>query len=112
VFRLLRYFTLLSDEQVQEIEKQHQHRPDSQLAQKILAEEVTELVHGPEASKKVKTMVQVLFDQILESLTTNDVKDAFENSSRLIYSDRELLEKDIVSVLVETGVCISKCTIF
>lgn len=52
VARYLRMFTFLPLEEIEAIYHQHQQAPELRLAQKKLAEEMTRLVHGPEAMQQ------------------------------------------------------------
>jgi tyrosyl-tRNA synthetase len=75
-----------------------------------LAEEVTELVHGLSALVTTRTKIRVLFDQEFEKVTTKEISDAFFEDPTLVKVGLDVVGKDLVSVLVETGICSSKCT--
>ena len=59
--RYLRIFTFLSDEELADLEEAVATRPEQREAQKRLADEVTTLVHGPEATQDAKRCAEVLF---------------------------------------------------
>jgi tyrosyl-tRNA synthetase len=84
--------------------------PERQVAQRILAEEVTELVHGLSALAITRTKIRVLFDQEFEQIKAKEVLDAFGEDSELVSLGRDYVQKDLVSLLVEIGICNSKCT--
>lgn len=57
----LRLFTFLSREEIEELEKETVERPHLRLAQRRLAQELTTLVHGPEATAQVIAASSALF---------------------------------------------------
>ncbi|WP_433502120.1 tyrosine--tRNA ligase [Pseudonocardia halophobica] len=57
----LRLFTFLPREEIEELEKETAERPHLRLAQRRLAEELTTLVHGPDATAQVIAASSALF---------------------------------------------------
>ena len=57
----LKIYTFLSKEEIEDIAARHAENPGARLAQRRLAEEVTEFVHGCEALEKVQRVTEVLF---------------------------------------------------
>ena len=57
----LKVFTHLSREEIEELAKQTAERPAARAAQRTLAEQVTSLVHGAEATRQVVLASQALF---------------------------------------------------
>ena len=57
----LKLFTLLNKNEIDAIEQQHQAAPQKRLAQKILASEITTLVHSEETAISVAKTTEVLF---------------------------------------------------
>lgn len=57
----LKLFTLLNKNEIDTIEQQHQAAPQKRLAQKILASEITTLVHSEETAISVAKTTEVLF---------------------------------------------------
>ncbi len=60
---LLRVFSFRSHEEIESLEQEIEARPAARLAQRLLAEELTTLVHGPEQLAKVQAASQALFGQ-------------------------------------------------
>ncbi|MBV9380952.1 MAG: tyrosine--tRNA ligase [Streptosporangiaceae bacterium] len=60
---LLRVFTFRSREEILELERQTGDRPAARAGQRVLAEEVTTLVHGPEETARVIAASRALFGQ-------------------------------------------------
>jgi tyrosyl-tRNA synthetase len=58
---LLKVFTLRSREEIEELERETRQRPAARKAQRVLAEEVTTLVHGAEETRRAIAASQALF---------------------------------------------------
>jgi tyrosyl-tRNA synthetase len=61
--RLLRVFTFRSREEIEELEQETAERPAARTAQRVLAEDVTTLVHGAEEYTRAVAASQALFGQ-------------------------------------------------
>jgi tyrosyl-tRNA synthetase len=61
VGELLRVFTFLSREEIEELEQQTQDKPFLREGQRRLAQEVTALVHGPDETERIKAAAAALF---------------------------------------------------
>lgn len=67
-------YTLLSRQEIEDLEKRHQENPGARIAQKALAHEVTSLVHGPERCQTVERVTGVLFSGgELDNLSSEDL---------------------------------------
>ena len=53
VVRYLKYFTFLSREEIESLEKQHAENPGARIAHKALAKAVTDLIHSPDTTQKI-----------------------------------------------------------
>jgi tyrosyl-tRNA synthetase len=60
---LLRVFSFRSEAQIEELEKEIAERPQARVAQRLLAEELTTLVHGAAELNRVQAASQALFGQ-------------------------------------------------
>jgi tyrosyl-tRNA synthetase len=63
VISYLKVFSFRSREEIEELERLTAEKPQMRAAQKALAEEVTTLVHGPEATAQVIAASKALFGQ-------------------------------------------------
>ncbi|MEJ0088248.1 MAG: tyrosine--tRNA ligase [Limisphaerales bacterium] len=61
VVRYLKYFTFLSQEEIELLEKQHTENPGARVAHKALAKAVTVLVHGKLAAEEAIRVTEILF---------------------------------------------------
>ncbi len=60
---LMKIYTLLMPEEIEDILKRHFEAPEKRLAQKVLAREVTSVVHGRDAAAAVENLTAVLFSR-------------------------------------------------
>ncbi|UUM32924.1 tyrosine--tRNA ligase [Vibrio japonicus] len=73
VYRFLRYYTFLSVEQIENIEQQDKESEGKPQAQRILAEQVTQFVHGEEGLASAQRITQALFDGDLKTLNQSEI---------------------------------------
>lgn len=73
--KLVRFYTLLSKEEIEAIEAQHNEAPHLRILQKAIAEEVTERVHGKAALESAIRITDALFDKSPESVQNLDAAD-------------------------------------
>jgi tyrosyl-tRNA synthetase len=109
VVKLLRTFTFLSRERIDEIGARVEAGDNRGEAQAVLAEELTRLVHGADETKKAIAASQVLFGGAIEALTDRDLAIIFKDVPSVTLS-RDRLEAGIPSLdlLVDGGACTSK----
>ncbi|MEZ8093945.1 tyrosine--tRNA ligase [Photobacterium swingsii] len=74
VYNFLRYYTFLSVDAIADIEYQDSIRDGKPLAQQILAEALTKLVHGDEALQSALRISDALFSGDLQSLTLAELQ--------------------------------------
>ncbi len=59
---LIKIYTLLSKEEIEDIMAQHKEAPEKRIAQKALARGATVVVHGAAAAEAVETLTETLFN--------------------------------------------------
>ncbi len=106
VGRFLRYFTFLSIDEIDEIEKEHLKFPEKREGQRRLAKELTTLVHGSTAARSAERAAQILFGAELEGIEKIDLLLAAEEMPRTLRSAAP--PYPLIDTLVETGLCKSK----
>lgn len=75
VFEYLKILTTLSKEEIETAEKNHQENQHLRIAQKALAKNVVEIVHGEEVAKNVISATEVLFGgKAFENLTKAEIE--------------------------------------
>src|SRR5690554_4280331 len=72
VYKFLKYFTFLSVDEINHIEEADRARDAKPEAQRILAEEMTRLVHGQDGLSAAQRITQALFNDDLNGLGQND----------------------------------------
>jgi tyrosyl-tRNA synthetase len=77
VIKYLKFFTMLDQKAIAELEQTVVVSPEKREAQKRLAEEVTRTVHGESNLRKAIQASQVLFGGVIEDLNASDVLDIF-----------------------------------
>jgi tyrosyl-tRNA synthetase len=109
VVKYLKFFTWLSPDEIQELEESVRTEPHTRNAQKALARNVTQLVHGETALAKALRASEVLFGSALTGLSAADVLEIFADvpSTEL---DKMRLGEGIAlnDLLVIAGVASSK----
>ncbi|WP_049260651.1 tyrosine--tRNA ligase [Neisseria bacilliformis] len=100
VYKFLKYFTFLSVEAIDEIEAKDQASGAKPEAQRILAEEMTRLIHGEEALQAAQRISESLFAEDQSSLTESDFEQlALDGLPAFAVSDG----LNVVEALVKTG---------
>lgn len=73
VYRFMRYFTFLSVEDIARIEAEDAASGKKPEAQRILAEEVTRLIHGEDGLLAAQRITQALFSDQFDALSESDL---------------------------------------
>lgn len=103
VFEYLKILTTLSKEEIETIEKNHQENQHLRIAQKALAKNVVEIVHGEEVAKNVISATEVLFGgKAFENLTKSEIE--------VLKYEIPVTSKDktVSEILIETNFAKSK----
>lgn len=77
--KYIKVFTFLSKEEILEIEKEHLANLGKRVAQKVLAYEVTKIIHGKEEADEAVHMSEVLFSNDFKSLKEKQIEEIFGN---------------------------------
>lgn len=108
VYKFLRYFTFLSLDDIAAIEESDRKAEGRPQAQKILAQEVTRLIHGEEGLQAAERITEALFSGSLEQLGEGDLEQLKQDglpSSEL--SRAQLGDKPLTQWLVDAGMAAS-----
>ncbi|RPF27970.1 tyrosine--tRNA ligase [Georgenia muralis] len=101
VVRYLKVFTFRTREQIEELAEAVAARPQAREAQRILAEDVTTLVHGADATDRVRRASQALFGRDdLRELDAVTLRDAV---AELPTGEAVVGEATMVDLLLATG---------
>ena len=107
VIRYLRWFTFLTQEELAELQQAVDERPHTREAQRRLAQEMTNLVHGKDATHAVELAAQALFGRA--ELTELDEKTLAGALSETTIAEIGANDsRTIVDLLVASGLVESK----
>lgn len=99
----LKRFTFLSKEEIDDIMKQQEASPEKRIAQKALAKEVLDFIHGDGAYENAVRISECLFSGNIRDLTANQIVVAFKGIEPFYVQ-----EGNLVDFLVQFGICSSK----
>lgn len=105
VYRFLRYYSFMSLSEIAEQEAEDAQRQGRKQAQQVLANELTELVHGKAALAAVQRISELLFSGDVARLGESDLAQLAQDG---MPSSTVRGETDLVSLLVSCGLANSK----
>lgn len=103
--KFLKYFTFISIEEIEEIRQKFEQAPETRVAQKRLAEEMTTFVHSKEALEQAIRISESLFSGDLKQLTKDEIIQGFKDVPTVIVDEDEI---GLVDLLVNTKISPSK----
>jgi len=106
VVQYLKYFTFLSKQEIESLEKKVKKNPEKREAQKILANKVTSLVHDEKTAQFVEKISQKLFYNNIKDFSEKELQMIFENIE--IISFKNIKEINLIDLLTNMKVCSSK----
>jgi tyrosyl-tRNA synthetase len=101
VLNYLYMLTLLSNEDIKKIMDDHENAPHLRHAQKVLAKEVVEMVHGQKGLLQAENVTKALFEGTFDLLT----KDDFRVLAQVLQTTEEV---DIMDALISLDLASSK----
>jgi tyrosyl-tRNA synthetase len=107
VIDYLKWFTFLTQEEIAELEVEVEERPFKREAQRRLAKEMTDLVHGQEATKAVELASQALFGRA-ELADLDEATLASAVSETAVFEVAPGEPRAIVDLLIGAGLAESK----
>ena len=103
-YKFLRYFTFLSLEEIEDIEKSDRDSSKKPEAQRILARETTELVHGKLGVEAALRISDALFSGDPNKLSKQDFEQMCQDGISSSSVDEEgLLQKPLTQILTDCG---------
>lgn len=103
VIEYLKRLTFLSPDQIGEIEKQHLEAPEKRYAQKVLAREILNDLHGEGAYEEAEHISEQLFAGDVKNIPVRDLLAGLRNVPHF-----ETTGGALADVLVGAGICSSK----
>ncbi len=110
VGKLIRIFTDLTKDQVEELERAHAAAPQERSAQRTLAREVTRMIHGDTALARAEAATTALFSGDVAGLDVATINEAFADVPQSTHDRADLLPDGIAmaDVLAMTTLVKSK----
>lgn len=103
-YKFLRYFTFLDVAEIAAIEEADQQAAGRPQAQRILAEEVTRLVHGEENLAAAQRITEALFSGGVDQLSVSDLEQLQQDGLPSSFlGDEELSSESLVGLFVASG---------
>ena len=104
VIDYLKKLTFLSKEEIEEIERKHNEKPEDRFAQKALAHEVITFLHGEEEYNKAVRISEALFSGNIKELKLDEIEEAFKDIPSFSITE----DTNLVDFLVNNGIASSK----
>jgi tyrosyl-tRNA synthetase len=110
VIAYLKYFTFLTQDEIQALERQHTENPGLRDAHKALAKSVTELVHGLSATAEAMRASDILFGGELAGISESTFSEIVGEvpTKGLEKNQLDGTGKPLVELLAFSGLCPSK----
>lgn len=91
VVNMLKRLSMKSIKEIENLAMRVETQPHLREAQKALAEELTELVHGKEGLQSALNITEALFSGNIKDLTSKEIKDAFKDANTIDIEENVLL---------------------
>lgn len=101
----LKYYTFLPKDDLLALAEGVQREPGKREAQRVLAREVTTLVHGPAAARQAEKISLALFYGNVRELEADEIEQGLGDVPTCVLAEEEI---GLVELLVRAGVCPSK----
>ena len=110
VIRYLKYFTFLSQAEIESLEKQHTENPGARVAHKALAKAATDLIHGAGATTEAIRASEILFGGELSDIAENTFNEIIGEvpTKEIEKAKLEGAGIPLVDLLIHAGLCPSK----
>lgn len=108
VIRLMKVFTLLSLDEIENYARGVETAPEGRAAQKRLAEEITRRVHGEEGLKRAQRSAAVLFGEAMDGLDADALLEVFAQVPSCTLPRDAVAGQPLVVVAAAAGLCKSR----
>jgi tyrosyl-tRNA synthetase len=96
-------YTLFTKEQVEALEAEHKANPGARVIQRVLAREVTTLVHGKDRCESVARVTEALFgDRQFSDLTSDDL-DALSEEIPTVDAGKTIVESLVLAAVASSN---------
>lgn len=104
VLEYLKVFTFLSKEEIEDIMKEQNEKPESRVAQKALAYEVVKDIHSKEEADSAIAISEALFTGNVKNLTDDEIEIAFKGVPTVAVNE----ETKLIDLLVNNNIASSR----
>jgi len=110
VVRLIKMLTMRTAEEVAQIEAEVAARPERREAQRLLARDLTTMVHGEAAAEDARKASEALFGEEIATLDERTLLEVMDEapSTQLAFAEFDGEGKPLVDLMVQTGLSGSK----
>jgi len=108
VITYLKFFTFVEPGDIEALQDSTQAAPDRREAQRVLARQVTALVHGESATAQAETISRALFSGDLEQLTESDLDQACRTMPTTVLGREEAERLPVIDLLTRVSLAGSK----
>ncbi|HEX2052912.1 MAG TPA: tyrosine--tRNA ligase [Actinomycetota bacterium] len=109
VGQFLRFFTFLEQKEIQRLETAVSEAPQRREAQRVLAREVTALVHGSDEAAKAERASQALFGKQIVELDEQELLDVLADAPSSSLPHSSLTDgAPLVDLLIDSGLATSR----
>jgi len=108
VVAYLKYFTFLGPREVEDLQVATQGSPDRREAQRVLARDVTALVHGESSMVEAETISRALFTGNVEALPESQLAQACQAMPSTALGREEIGRLSVVDLLIKVGLAASR----
>ncbi len=109
VYKFLRYFTFLSVDRIAEIEAEDAQAGGRPQAQRVLAEQMTALIHGDDGLAAAQRITEALFSGELADLSVADLEQLrLDGLPSAELSRGDLLKRPLTQLLADVGMAAGK----
>ncbi|MBA4500807.1 tyrosine--tRNA ligase [Marinobacterium marinum] len=107
VYRFMKFFTFLSVSEIDAIETADREREGRPEAQRILAEQMTALVHGEDALQAARRITEALFSGDLSELSAEDYAQLEQDGLPATQVPESLAELPLTTLFADAGLATS-----
>ncbi|KAF1793527.1 Tyrosine-tRNA ligase, bacterial-type, type 1 [Phytophthora cactorum] len=108
VEKLLKSFTFREVEDIRDIVAEHEKAPEKRAAQKVLAEEITVMMHGQEGLKAALDATELLFGKKSGPLTAEEMLCMAGDAPMTVLSRADVIDQSLVDLAVRLGAASQK----
>jgi tyrosyl-tRNA synthetase len=110
VLRLLKAYTFYDREKIEALAVEHGQAPERRVAQRALADHMTELVHGAAALEQARRSAEALFSGDVSGLDAESLEQVFHDAPASQHTRAELAGEgaELAELLVRASVASSK----